>query len=100
MESLNTTLQEKCNVKNVNNSNRTPSTQCSRIGDYYYFTPPIGKGSFSKVFIGHHVDCKEPIKYVAIKRMNTNDMKNISLKRIRREIDLLKSLDHPNIFKF
>jgi serine/threonine protein kinase len=82
------------------------TTQCSRIGDYFYFTPAIGKGSYSKVFIGQHVSASsdgkapEPAKYVAIKRVNASAMKKISLARIQREIDLLKGLDHPNIVKF
>jgi len=91
-----TTILLKCDTKDAS----TKQTQCTRIGNYYYFSPPIGKGSFSKVFMGHRVDSKEPIKYVAIKRVNISDMKNMSLKRLQREIDLLKSLDHPNIIKF
>lgn len=76
------------------------ANQCSRIGEYYYFTPSIGEGSYSKVFIGHRIDCKEPIQYVAIKRIKVSDMKKLSIKRIQREIELLKVLNHPNIVKF
>lgn len=84
-----------------NSSNCVSSNQCAKIGDYVYFTPCIGKGSFSKVFIGYNINCKtDPPEYLAIKRVNLSDMKKMSIKRIKREINLLKSLNHPNIVKF
>lgn len=82
-----------CNLT-VNNFKFTQST---RIGNYIYYVPCIGKGSFSKVFIGHHINNK---KLVAIKRINTSSIKKMSLKRLNSEISLLKNLDHENIVKF
>jgi serine/threonine protein kinase len=88
-------IQSKQSVQSI------PSTQCAKIGDYIYFTPCIGKGSFSKVFAGYNINCKtDPPEYVAIKRINLSDLKKISIKRIKREIDLLKCLNHPNIIRF
>ena len=78
------------------------ATQSAQIGDYVYFTPAIGKGSYSRVFAGYHVKdagLKTPT-WLAIKRVSLAHMKKMSMKRIQREIDLLKSLDHPNIVRF
>jgi serine/threonine protein kinase len=88
-------------INNVKYSNAT------RIGDYIYYSPSIGRGSFSKVFIGHHIknhgeyDPKENSnKLVAIKRINTSNIKKMSLNRLQTEITLLKKLSHKNIVKF
>jgi len=81
-------------------SRKSEKNQSHRIGEYIYFTPSIGKGSFSQVFKGHHIDSKNPIEYVAIKRVRLTDMKKMTVTRLQREIDLLKRLDHPGIVKF
>src|SRR5437016_6259005 len=91
-------------VKGVPNASSKPkkqrTSQSSRIGDYIYFTPAIGKGSFSKVFLGYHIsDTKRPPDYVAIKRIGTTHMKKLTISRIQREIDLLKKLSHKNIVR-
>lgn len=75
--------------------------QSSRIGEYVYFTPAIGKGSYSKVFLGYKfTDTSNFPNYVAIKRISTGHMKKLSVPRIKREIELLKKLSHPNIVRF
>lgn len=82
-------------------SKQPRATQSSRIGEYVYFTPAIGKGSYSRVFLGHKItDTRNPPDYVAIKRISTSHMKKLSAPRIKREIDLLKKLSHPNIVSF
>jgi serine/threonine-protein kinase ULK/ATG1 len=83
-------------VKNINIDNKTYN-QGVRIGNYVYYVPCIGKGSFSKVFIGHHI---QDDKLVAIKRINTSSIKKMSLTRINSEITLLQRLNHINIVKF
>lgn len=69
-----------------------------KIGDYLYYTPCIGKGSFSRVFIGHKIG--ETSRYVAIKRTSISQAKKMSMDRLKREIKILKTIDHPNIVKF
>lgn len=83
-------------VKNININNKTYNHGV-RVGNYVYYTPYIGKGSFSKVFIGHHIQNN---KLVAIKRINTTSIKKMSITRINSEISLLQKLDHINIVKF
>lgn len=78
-------------IKKINKS------RSAKIGQYTYYSPPIGTGTYSKVYIGHKNDSKE---YVAIKCINSNSLKKISFLRIQREISLLKGMSHPNIIKF
>lgn len=65
-----------------------------KIGHYNYSAKPIGRGSFSKVYKGIDTKTSETI---AIKRIEIND--RVSYERIRREIDIMKSLDHDNLVK-
>lgn len=70
----------------------------SSIGDYIYSRKYIGCGSFSKVFKGYH---KKTNVRVAIKKISLNGINDPSLiEHIWQEIELMKSLDHPNIVKF
>lgn len=78
------------------------TSNSSRIGNYIYYNPPIGSGSFSKVFIGRRIIAGEidEHEYVAIKKINAVSLKKISLMRIHREINILKKINHPNIVKY
>lgn len=62
------------------------------IGDYYYSTNPIGKGSFSIIYKGFHITTK---KKVAIKRIT----KYIDKKYLDSEINLMKNLNNENILQ-
>ena len=65
------------------------------IGEYVVRKKYIGKGSFSKIYYGYHISTKVD---VAIKRIKLNRSKNIQ-RLIRREIEVMRKLDHPNIVK-
>jgi serine/threonine protein kinase len=84
-----------------------------RIGNYIYWSPPLAKGSFSKVFLAKYCPVKEEDKFsytypdnltdenlLAIKKISVREASQLSIKRLQREITLLKSLSHPNIVKF
>ena len=71
--------------------------ECFKISKYLYYTPPIGKGSFSKVYLGYDPENR---MNVAIKKVSLKDTKKMSLSRLQREIKLLKKLNHPNIVRF
>ena len=60
------------------------------IGDYYYSTTPIGKGSFSVIYKGFHIIDKKP---VAIKKIT----KYIDKKYLNSEINLMKQMDNVNV---
>ena len=59
---------------------------------YYYYTEPIGFGSFSTIFKGTDYNNNET---VAIKKIN----KIIDKRHFDNEIKLMKSLSHDNILK-
>jgi len=69
----------------------------SYIGDItgsYDFIKELGAGAFGKVFL---VEDKNTKKLYACKRLSKKKIKNID--SIISEINLLKTLDHPNIVK-
>ena len=69
------------------------------IGNYSFFTSNmLGEGSFSQVFLGKNDITGED---VAIKVINMNSlMKNqVTHQMLLREIQILKTLEHPNIVR-
>ena len=65
--------------------------------DEYLIKETIGKGTFSTVKLGEHIKTKQK---VAIKILNKEKIKaKEDLVRIKREIKILKMMDHPNIIK-
>ena len=64
----------------------------------YEFQSLIGSGAFGKVRLYLDRDSKS-FKY-AIKTIKKNIFKRHSIDSIKREIDILRSLDHPNIVKY
>ena len=68
------------------------------IGCYLYNNNFIGKGSFSKVYVGYKKgDIKKENKYAIKKIYKKNDEKY--LKYIDKEIEIMKKLNHKNIIK-
>ena len=66
----------------------------SNLFDYYTFEDNLGKGQFGLVKLAIH---KKTGKKVAIKTVHKKDMKQIEIYQQRREIDVLKMSQHPNI---
>ena len=65
-----------------------------KVGNYL-LTEQIGLGTFSKVVKAIHIITREK---VAIKILDKSKIKdNIDIERIYREIEILKSINHPNI---
>lgn len=64
--------------------------------DDYDIITQLGKGGYGKVFEVRHKKTKavRACKYIAKSKMKEKD-----LQRIRREINILKKVDHPNIVK-
>ena len=65
-----------------------------KIGKYSYDNDYIGKGSFSKVYIG--VD-ENDNKYAIKKIYKKNDIKYLNL--VEKEIEIMEKLNHKNIVK-
>lgn len=66
------------------------------IGNYFYQNNFIGKGTFSKVYIGYNKD--NPNEKVAIKKIYKKDDDKYK-KYIEKEIEIMYKLNHKNIIK-
>ena len=76
-------------------SNHTPKKEFAKKVGNYILTEQIGLGTFSKVTKAIHILTGEK---VAIKILDKSEIKdNIDMERISREIEILKSISHPNI---
>ena len=62
------------------------------LGDYFYYTDPIGQGSFSIIYRGYRVSDRKP---VAIKKFT----RYIDKRYIDSEISLMTDLDNNNVLK-
>jgi serine/threonine-protein kinase ULK2 len=65
------------------------------LGDYIFNRKIIGRGAFSRIYCGKHNKTK---KTYAIKEVSFNNLEKIKVS-IRRELSVLKTLNHPNIIK-
>ena len=64
----------------------------------YEYQSLIGSGAFGKVRL--YVDRDSRTFKYAIKTIKKNIFKRHSIESIKREVDILRSLDHPNIVKY
>lgn len=62
----------------------------------YRLIKTIGKGNFAKVKLAKHIPT---MKEVAIKIIDKTALNPSSLKKLSREVTIMKMLDHPNIVK-
>jgi len=66
----------------------------SNLFDFYTFEENLGKGQFGLVKLATH---KKTGQKTAIKTVHKKDMKAIEIYQQRREIEVLKMSQHPNI---
>lgn len=68
------------------------------LADRYKFSTKsiIGRGSFSKVYVGTDITTNNKI---AIKKMEIGNFASQMKSRVREEINIAQTLDHPNIVK-
>ena len=69
---------------------------CYNFTDYYDMKDILGKGKFGLVRMAIHKGTK---KSVAIKIMKKKDMNAQDIELVRREIEILKICQHPNIIR-
>ena len=60
--------------------------------DIYIYDTPIGYGSFSILYKGFNYKL---LKYIAVKQVN----KIPDIKYMENEVNLMKTLSHPNVLK-
>jgi calcium-dependent protein kinase len=68
------------------------------IDKVYKLKTKIGGGAFGSVWLSHRKDY--PKFKFAIKKINKTEVGTNELELLRREIDVLREVDHPNIIKF
>ena len=68
-----------------------------KVEDVYYFTkPPLGTGHFGTVYKCKH---KKTGNIRAIKRIKKDHMNAKNIESLLKDVEILKTLDHPNIIK-
>ena len=76
----------------------TKKEKFRQIGKFIQTNQLLGKGSFGKVYKGFFKE--DYLKMVAVKVIPIKaNMDLKSIERLKREIDLLKRINHPNIIK-
>ncbi len=70
------------------------------IREIYKFKDLIGEGHFGTVRSAYRRFEKNPHKLFAIKSMNKKKLSKNNLDDLIKEVDIISSLDHPNIIKF
>ena len=95
--SSNRTQKSKTTIFNENDSTKEKNKKNKNIIEDYIIKETLGKGTFSVVKLGEHVETKQK---VAIKILDKEKIKTKEdLARIQREIKILSMLEHPNIIK-
>ena len=78
----------------------TTSSLQKDINNIYNFKEIIGKGAFGIVRTGYRKKELSPHRIYAIKSIYKKNLKKRDINNLEREIDILSSLDHPNISRF
>ncbi|CAG9329859.1 unnamed protein product [Blepharisma stoltei] len=67
-----------------------------RITDFYHMQEPLGNGSFGRVYKALHISTGI---YRAVKAISKRHLDADDQALLLKEVEILKSLDHPNILK-
>lgn len=78
----------------------TTSSLQKDINNIYKFKEVIGKGSFGIVRTGYRIKEISPHKIYAIKSIDKTKISQRDIDNLEKEIDIISSLDHPNIARF
>ncbi len=78
----------------------TTSSLQTDINKVYKFKEVIGKGSFGIVRTGYRIKEISPHKIYAIKSIDKKKISQNDIDNLEKEIDIISSLDHPNIARF
>ena len=87
--------KEKKEKKDENEEKEEDKKEYSKkIGDYILFEQ-IGQGTFSKVTRAFHIITEQIVAVKILDKQKIED--EIDIERIIREIEILRSISHPNI---
>ncbi|EAR97822.2 kinase domain protein (macronuclear) [Tetrahymena thermophila SB210] len=81
------TDKDECTISSIEN-----------IYYYYKFLKKLGNGAFGSVMLAQQT--KPPFNKVAIKIIDKKSVKGTPSFYLKREVDIIKQLDHPNICRF
>jgi len=84
------------NIFNLKNDNHIIKVLDVDIRTIYHFDNVVGEGVYGKVRKAHRVD--NPSKFFAIKSLSKSKIKNMG--QLEKELDIISTLDHPNIINF
>ena len=70
------------------------------IRQFYKFKDVLGGGHFGTVRVSYRRSDPEPKKNLAIKSISKKNLTPKDFEDLMREVEILSSLDHPNIIKF
>ena len=92
-------------IEDENNNTQTTiftitSSLQTDINKVYKFKEVIGKGSFGIVRTGYRIKEISPHKIYAIKSIDKTKISQNVIDNLEKEIDIISSLDHPNIARF
>ena len=87
-------IKEKKDSNNNLENNYENLEYSKKIGDYILFDQ-IGMGTFSKVTRAFHLITEQTVAVKILDKEKIED--EIDIERIIREIEILKSIHHPNI---
>ncbi len=100
--------ESKLNIKNINNEEEKKKKICLKtvagsleedIRKIYKFKDVLGGGHFGTVRIAYKRSEETKCKY-AIKSISKNKLSEKDLEDLIKEVEIISSLDHPNIIKF
>ena len=86
--------KEKDEKEEKNENEEDQKEYSKKIGDYILFEQ-IGQGTFSKVTRAFHIITEQIVAVKILDKQKIED--EIDIERIIREIEILRSISHPNI---
>lgn len=95
---------EEINNRSVTSTKRSSSiifenfSKLEDIKKKYEYISTLGNGAFGKVKLYRDKECKSI--FYAIKTIKKKACHDFSIESIKREVNIIRSLDHPNIVKY
>lgn len=90
------TASSGCSISSSSRHRQNYPINSDNLLGRYKLIKTIGKGNFAKVKLAKHI---ATLKEVAIKIIDKTVLNPSSLKKLFREVTIMKMLDHPNIVK-
>lgn len=100
------TSEQKKKKKLTSGASLILDTRCRKIGDKFKFVKTLGEGKMGKISCVHKIkgtydrrDRPPPCTIMALKSAKVEKHDLHFVKILRKELNILKELDHPNVIK-